>query len=340
MMSSVRWVFFAMLLTAHAVCWGFEATRESARAASMGGALMGGNGSSMAVFALPTGLSGIYTSEVCFLGDAPYVGLPGISMGAGAVSAAVPCGFGGIGIGYTQFEINGLLREQMAVLGWGVPITGLPLEMRAGVAVKYLNRGYLIAGDALAARDPVFDNGTSKAGVTADAGIQCTAGRVQAGVVVRNSTEPDLGLNTEDRVPREVHGGVLYYLAGIGVSVAADVLFKDVPEGSRESGVQFSGGLEKWLGKSSVAVRCGMREHEITAGMGFRWHQVIIDYATVFNMNLSQDTAGTHIMSVTCRFGRPRKRHGIDGKTGAKSYRPTQTNNVRKHGVSKKAVVK
>jgi hypothetical protein len=106
-----------------------------------------------------------------------------------------------------------------------------------------------------------------------------------------------------DTVPREVHGGILYHVGVLGLNVTADILHKNVESGSIEQPIQYSAGIEKWIAASSFVVRCGGRENEITGGIGFSWNNMVIDYAVIFNLRLSQDTAGTHIVGLTYRFG-------------------------------------
>lgn len=286
----------------------FESYRESARSAAMGGALMAEIGSSMAVLSNPAALAGLSSADVSILAAAPNVGLPGIDMGSGAVSFGYPVGRVTVGAGYNRFEISGLMREEIGIAGCGVTLPGALSSVRAGVSAKYLNRSYIIGSDPLAASDPVLRNGTSASDVTMDGGIIWRVSALQAGLVVRNSSEPDLGLISKDTVPREIHGGVMYYLGVLDLNIAVDVMSKNVPAGSEENALQYSAGLEKWLPGSSFVVRGGFREHEITAGLGFRWRQIIIDYAALFNMNLSQDNSGTHIIGITYRFTQRNKR--------------------------------
>jgi hypothetical protein len=137
--------------------------------------------------------------------------------------------------------------------------------LTVGATIK-LVRGSVGSGTVSAADwDAAFDGaeeverqGTNRADV--DLGAMFAAGRMRAGVVVRNTTAPSFG---EDSVTleRHVRAGVAWADRWPGVSrtivsVDADVTRVSYPAGERRD---VAAGVERWLQGHRVGVRGGIR---------------------------------------------------------------------------------
>ncbi|MDA7858002.1 OmpA family protein, partial [bacterium] len=138
---------------------------------------------------------------------------------------------------------------------------------------------------------------------------------------------PDVGLVTEDKVPREWRAGLAWRIGSFYLTrnvVIEDVIFpafdityrqKDNTYDSEELNIH--GGLECWFAKKSFGFRFGGNMREITFGLSYNNESLKglgleIDYAFIWPLEI-KDSIGTHRVGLTARFGeepgkRPRKR--------------------------------
>lgn len=280
----------------------FEQAPVGAQAAAMGGSALAGRGDSAAIFLNPAGVAGVKRTEAYFMYNRFYAGLSGVEgLGQGFAALAVPTRIGTLGVGFGDLHASGLLQER---------VIGVALARRwfdafeAGVTAKYLHHRYLIASDPSASADPVFSGGTSRGALALDFGVSAAvAGPLRAGLAVRNVNRPDVGLVSEDRIPREIQGSLSYDIEAWALRLTADYLYRDADSGSLRERGSPSVGLEKSLADGRVKFRAGAGLDQFSGGAGLQFDRLGFDYAFVLSRNLLADNAGTHMLGVRWRFG-------------------------------------
>lgn len=278
----------------------FNVRHNSARSAALGNSFMGASNESAAIFTNPAGIAQLKTGEVSFLYGKPYAGMEGVNMALGHAALALPSKFGHFGVGYAGFQAPGLLQERTLVASYG---TSLFNKAQVGLTMKQLSLSYMAGGDALAANDDVFKNGMGKSALTFDVGVMAPVGKyLKAGLAVRNLTEPDMGLASEDKVAREIQGGLSLEMAGRGLKISGDMALRADDAVGKTEPIPFMG-LEKMLYKNTMALRVGANTYEYTGGFGLKIGAVGFDYAMVFSRNLLDDNMGSHKLGMTYHFG-------------------------------------
>jgi hypothetical protein len=179
-------------------------------------------------------------------------------------------------------------------LGYG---RSLSPWLEIGVAGKLLIHSYLIHGNAAAQADPVYRQGASRSALAWDGGMLVRLGpSFQAAGVVRNINRPDVGLMSDDKVPRESRVGMELNAAGLKMN--SDVTFPN--GGWAERSAFFRVGIEKILYRS-MALRLGANSQEFTGGLGMRIGRMGVDYGFVWSRHLA-DNLGSHYMGMTFQF--------------------------------------
>lgn len=279
----------------------FQYPLNSARSAALGGASVYGAPEAGALFQSPASPAGLERAEAYALYQKVAAGGEGAGLGQGLLAAAVPTRLGVLGLGVADFHASGLLDERAAAVTLGGGLFG---SVSGGVAVKYLRRDFLSGGDPLAAADPVFAGGTSKGAAAFDLGLRADPSReFSLGAVVRNANSPDLGLRSEDRVPREYQAGASWLLGGWGLRVSGDLSYRDSRVGTLRDRLTPGIGLEKTLEGQPVALRVGANTDQFSAGVGLELGRLGIDYSFVLSRELAADNAGTHLLGLRYRFG-------------------------------------
>jgi len=305
---AVRLVAAALLLgEARPARAAFEFPPAGAQAAAMGGSILAGSRDGASLFLDPSGVAGLDRPEAYFTYNRFYTGLRDVSGGLGQGFAAVGIPLrrgkaGSLAVGYGDLQAYGLLHERV----FGVAYARRWRDsFEGGVTAKYLHHRYLIAGDPAASGDPVFAGGTARGAFAFDAGVRAEVlgPVVTAGLAVRNINRPDVGLESEDRVPREVQGALSYNAASWGLRMTADFLYRDAASGTiREKSVPGLG-LEKTLEGGRAKFRLGATLDQFSGGGGIQFDRLGFDYAFVLTRNLVANNAGTHIIGVRYRFG-------------------------------------
>jgi len=218
-----------------------------------------------------------------------------------------PSRFGSFGISWANFNTTHLYREDTVALTYaryaGDFIPVLDNAVAIGVNAKYLRHAFTL--DANTVNDPVFQAGTSASALTVDVGIlwKPEEGALQGwriGLSGQNLTEPNVGFQTTDRVPREVRLGAAYQSKQMPWLVPALDL-------TRRAGVTgVNGGVESWLFHDSLGLRAGANRDEGSAGISY--YQTLskkfgfrIDYGFTIPYYV-QDTAGSHRFQLTLYF--------------------------------------
>jgi hypothetical protein len=141
-------------------------------------------------------------------------------------------------------------------------------HLTLGATVK-LVRGEVTAGSrSVPSWDAAFDaaerfdgEGVSRGDV--DAGVMVSAGRMRVGLVVRNVTEPEFGVDggVVHALPRHARVGVAWADRWPGIARTIVAVDADVTEVSHASGERrdVAAGVERWSSGRRVGVRAGVR---------------------------------------------------------------------------------
>ncbi len=292
----------AVLLAAPGARAAFQYPQLGARSASMSGASVPSEGDSTSIFQNAAGVSGLRRGEAYMMYTKLYAGQEGVdSIGQSLITAGAPTRFGAIGVGLSDFKAAGLLNER--VLGVSFSRALFP-GLDAGVTAKYLYHKYAPGSDQSAGGDPVFAHGTARGAAAFDAGVIATLGKsLKAAFSARNINSPDIGLDSEDRVPREYQAGLSYDKAEWQLKATADVVYRDNHVGTLRERATPSVGLEKGMGDERVKFRVGASLDQFSAGVGMQFDRFGFDYAFILTRNLVSSSAGSHLMAVRYRFG-------------------------------------
>lgn len=281
----------------------FDGPTASVQASAMGGASLAGRADPASLFLNPAAAAGLVHPEAYLMYDQPYAGLGVGGLGQGFAAFGVPAGRGAFSAGVSDFQASGLLEERIVGVSYARPLFG---GIKAGVTGKYLYHDYKISGDALAAADPVFKNGTSRGAFAVDLGLTAPLARnLRLGLAVRNLNQPDVGLSSADRVPREFQAGLSYLIEDWDLRLTADDTYRAQPSGVFQQRNTPGVGLEKGFEHDQVFFRAGATPTQAGAGVGIAVGPMTVDYAFLITYGLVANNAGTHMIGLRYRFGGP-----------------------------------
>ena len=294
--------FAALALAAPSARAAFDNPLITPQAAAMGGASLANTADSAALFLNPAASARLETGEAYFMYNQLYAGLSGVgAIGQGFIAAGLPTRYGTFSAGFGDFQAAGLLQERVIGLSYSRRLFGV---LDAGVTGKYLSQNYLIGSDPAAASDPVFAHGTSRGAFALDAGVIAPlGGSWKVGLAVRNINEPNVGLASVDRVPREVQAGLSYDFAPWALRLTADYVYQDIPWGTFSDRTRPSVGLEKTFVNDMVRFRVGATPDQFSGGIGVRFGPVDFDYTFILSRGLISNNAGTQQAGIRYRFG-------------------------------------
>jgi LysM repeat protein len=167
-----------------------------------------------------------------------------------------------------------------------------------GASAKYLSLSY--GSDAYTALDPVFGNGYTRSGISADAGILfMPLPRLTFGYSRMNILSADMGLRENAAVPA---------IERAGVSYAEETALSTLEATRIEGQLRFAAGIEKYFAQKLVCLRLGFgwgdREYrKVTAGLGLAVQQLSIGYAWDYPLSGIRDVSGTHYVTIGFSFG-------------------------------------
>jgi hypothetical protein len=186
----------------------FQDEGGSARAEGMAGAFAATANDGGALFWNPAGAARLTRPEIDFLWYKPYAGISELDVSAGMFAAVAPTRWGTIGVAATDYNVNGLLRENIGLLHYSRRIG---TKWAAGVNAKYLSHNYTVGSDAASAGSAAFVNGTGKTAMTVDAGLLYSpTEKLSFGAGGRDLTEPNVGLVSTDKVPAVYRTGAAW----------------------------------------------------------------------------------------------------------------------------------
>jgi hypothetical protein len=317
--SSLLAGLLAMSMAVSPVQAAFLDTGYGARPTGMGGAFTAIADDSNAPLYNPAGLVQVQWNEVSAMYSRLFSGLTLYSGSAATGGDTVhldqsylayvsrPSRFGSFGISWANFNTTSLYREDTVMLSYahylGDIIPVLDNQVSMGVNLKYLHHGFTL--DAATANDPTFAGGNTKGAVTGDVGLlwKPDEGRYEGwrvGFAAQNITQPNVGFQQEDNVPREYRLGFAYQ----GKQTPWLVPALDLTRSAGVTGV--SGGLESWLFNDALGLRAGANRDEASAGISY--YQTL-GKKTGFRLDYSftvpyyvQDSAGSHRLQLSLYF--------------------------------------
>ncbi len=255
-----------------------------ARPAGMGGAFTAIADDANAPLWNPAGIGRVGTKNLMFMHAIPYMGLENVGVGLEYASFVLPLNENIFALSWTNFTSANQYSENAFYLTYSRPISE---NFFIGGNCKLLGNNYSIEAGF---DDPVFDAGTGKYSIDADAGVLfCLPNKLCLGAVIRNIIEADIGLYDVDKLKREIRAGIAYYLLD-DLVLAVDVDYKDVTL------LEIYGGAEMWFMNRKLGVRGGTNYrnndiHEVTAGATYRQslggkRSITIDYCCVLPLTI------------------------------------------------------
>ena len=281
----------------------FQQPILSPESAALGGASLASSHDSPSLFSNPAQLADMKQADFYFVYDQLYAGMPGVGpIAQGLISAGTPSRLGAFGLGFGVFRAAGLMEERTLALTYA---RALSERISAGVTGKQLYHGFMVGSDALAAGDPVFQNGRSASALSFDLGLVAKAAEpLRLGFTLRNVNAPDVGLATPDRVPREAQAGASYdFGPRRQLFLTADVTYRQDSSLSSSDRLVPAVGLQKRFEDGRFAFRLGLTSLAFSAGFGLHLGSIGLDYAFVLNRNLINGSIGAHQLGVSWRFG-------------------------------------
>lgn len=211
------------------------------------------------------------------------------------------------GAGYDYLSAEEQLTQGNILASLALRPGDFPVSI--GLTGRYIFRDF--ASNEFTYYDPMFAQyGREATGIGLDIGLQA---RLSDMVVLsasgHNLTRPDLGLESEDRLPMRISMGAAFYPDIVTPVVQLDYSTDDV---SGDTDLDAALGLERWLGSSHRwAVRAGYRmmamgrAHSVSAGFTARYSGSIpveLDYAFCLPLNDLMSTLGQHRVGLSIRL--------------------------------------
>ncbi|MFH1784755.1 MAG: type IX secretion system membrane protein PorP/SprF [bacterium] len=273
----------------------FKDSGWGTRPAGMGGAFVAIADDANSPMWNPAGISQIDWHEGSFMYAKLYTGLDNVDMGLNYLSYAQPVSnIGHFGINWANFTTASLYKEDTIAITYARKISDI---VAAGINIKYLSNQYTL--DSYAKDDPVFSDAKGKSVVTVDLGVLVKATKkLNAGLSIKNLTQPDIGLKSKDVVPMETKAGVSYKVND-KVLTALDVT-------SRDDDFNVHIGGESWFADDVIGIRAGGNMKELSFGFSVMPKLVDtadfqIDYSLIWPLTI-EETSGTHRVSFTTMF--------------------------------------
>lgn len=276
----------------------FNDSACGARATAMGGAFTAVAGGSEAMCSNPASLLETTAPELTAVYGKLYSGLTDDSkIGQGYFAFAAPVkGFlpGAAGFSWNDTRLSDAFAETSYSVSYA---TAVYRGLGAGLTLKYMRRSYV--GDDYTAVDPVFANGYSKGAIGADLGFfYRPAPKYALGLSLKNINRPDLGLDSADRLPVQVHAGASYLMKTSLVDLDASIAGSDF---TAAAGAEYSF-------QRNFALRMGLvagnnSKRSVNMGFGGRFGLAEFDYSFSLPLGGISGTMGSHRLAFSFRFG-------------------------------------
>jgi hypothetical protein len=302
----------------------FDEFPVGARPSAMGEAFTAVADDVHSLYYNPAGLASLYRPEVTAYYARPFPGLSDQSKTAQTfIGAALPIPsdghWGGLGIGYHEFRVDSLFKEQTVTLAYGRSF--LTERFGVGLGLKQLTRTFGSTpdtangfsgsnpGDRTSAEDPVFQNGHEKSALGMDLGfLYAVLSDVRVGVSLENANRPNVGLTQDDRLPMITRLGAVYDKTYS--KIAVDLSQRTVLEGQSDTRLHL-GGERQWgfkrFGLLSVRAGGGVggRDYrQLNFGAGYEVSGLVLDYVFTIPLGAADGTGNQQNISLSFKFGR------------------------------------
>src|SRR3989339_221030 len=251
----------------------------------------------------PAGLAQLTREEVTLTYSKLYVGIDGLSNSFASYEYPLSKRYGSFGIGWYNFVTKDLYNENTVLLSYGHQLLGELPVLSGGINLKYLAKKYV--ANEWTAINPVFAGGTSASGISLDLGFLCQINKpLSIGFSVENLNQPDISLQSTDKVPLGYRVGAAYKLDVLGPLSGFTATLEDSNIAQTNS---IRAGLEAWFMERTLATRLGFSNRDISLGAGYifklRDSEGELDYAFISPFNFVDAVSGTHRISLGLRFG-------------------------------------
>ncbi len=296
----------------------FEPLPVGGRAAGMADAYTVVADDALSLFYNPAGLMHVRRPEVTTHYSRLFAGLDDkseISRSFLGYAQPLPKNWGAVGVSYVSLGLSSLYSESTWGLSYAKEVKG---EWNLGGTLKLLRKSFgsdlytasainVDSGATLGAKDPVFSQGQSKSAMALDLGAQYRLKKNYAlGLALRNINQPDmaLGSGAQDKVPAvyALGGGRWTRVSSLSLELSS-WKFADGQDN------RLSVGGERWF-RGGLGMRAGLalgsRDYRnLALGGSYRMDGFQFDYALNYPLQGIEKTAGTHMVSLTFRFGKP-----------------------------------
>jgi hypothetical protein len=293
------------------------------RPAAMAGAYTAVSNDSNGILYNPAGISRCPVSEINLMYSRLFTGLDDVRIGMNyAAFIHHFAGFGSIGLNWAGLFSYDQYREDTVSISFSKKMDdyikrhinkNIASEISVGINMKYLIHTFVL--DERTEDDPVFAGGNSKGNISFDMGFWMrphpglVPGLVTA-AVFKNINRPDMGLESEDRVPLESRFGVSYvfdtwrFFEDILIDI--DMTYRGQSWGKFGDKANLQAGIEAWIMDGLFAIRAGKNSTELTSGIGLNTSDrlildICVDYAFIWPAYI-KDTFGSHRISVVYKF--------------------------------------
>lgn len=197
-------------------------------------------------------------------------------MGENSLGVSIPVGNGAFGIA-TSYNGFSDYNHMLVGVGYGLKLSD---KIGIGVQIDYLNQR-------------VTEYGSQNA-FTFEAGVQAQIlPTLWMAAHVFNPMKVKSGFYANQYYSNELAWG-LSYLPSRNVTIAAEIVNKDFEQ------FGFRAGLE-YYPVSSIALRAGANENEITFGAGWRWKQLQLDLSSSYHRFLGISPTGSIVYAIPAR---------------------------------------
>jgi len=293
----------------------FDDLGAGARGIGMANAFIGLADDGYSIYYNPAGLVRIGWRELVLDYGKLYWGLDDNSnLGQSFVGYAQSLnGMGTLGVGWLNFALTRYYREDTFMFAYGKRISDSKAgSLAGGASLKVLYKGFkktlytenatnLETGQLKGGRDPVFENGYSHTGFSANLGLLYDLSKHHSIALTLNDiNQPNMGLADKDRVALATKLGYAY--RGRNFNMTSDLTFK-------RKDITVSAGTEKWFMGNTLAIRGGLgigtREYSsLSLGASYRYSRLFqFDYSFVYPLRGVSSFYGSHRFSLTLRFG-------------------------------------
>ncbi len=278
------------------------------RAMGMGRAFSAAADDGNALFWNPAGTAFLDGGEASFSWEHLFPGLTGININTGYAEAIIPLQTWRLGAAATIYDAQGLLLESVVLAHVSKKLGD---SSAAGVNVKYLRNQFDVASDVTSAGEPLFSQRTGRSVATFDAGFKTVpVPWLELGASGRNVTEPNVGLDTVDRVSAVYQAGAAWKPSPQTI-VEGDLLYTDMTESTAMQKLNYAGGVEQWFfaqGDVNLAMRAGANRNELSGGMSVKVSgrssiNFRLDYAFVYSRGSTGSEGSRHIIGLEMPFG-------------------------------------